>query len=483
MLEPGKKTLNALVLALALLALAFPSSAQITTAIDPGVRGGTVNAGSPLPGLSAGQAANFAEGLAAFVTARSISGTLAGQPQEGLGPRFNSNSCGSCHSQPAVGGSSPGAAAFPNIGPNPQIAVANLSGASNQIPYFVTADGPVREARFPFVMSNGFVHGAPDGGVHDLYTVAGRADATNRPGATGTTQTCSLAQPNFEQARRANNIIFRIPTPVFGAGLIQSISDKTILDNHAANSAAKRALRIAGHPNRNGNDGTITRFGWKAQNASLLVFSGEAYNVEMGVTNELFPIERASPGEALPAACLFNQTPEDVTHVDPGPDADSVYSDIQLFTIFMELLAPPTPSTSSPGGAASIQRGGQLFNDALGCGLCHTPTLVSSASPFINQGNGTVPVNLFSDLLVHHMGEELADRVTQGLAGPTEFRTAPLWGLGQRVFFMHDGRTTDLVHAIRQHGSEGSEAHLSTRQFFSLDGSDQQDVLNFLRSL
>jgi CxxC motif-containing protein (DUF1111 family) len=382
-----------------------------------------------------------------------------------------------------VGGTSPSATRFPFVGPNPQVAVAKLSGALNQVPYFVQADGPVREARFRLVVRNGIVTGASDGGVHDLFTVAGRVDATNVPGATGAQQTCRLAQPDFEQARRAGNISFRIPTPVFGAGLIESISDRTILENLAANASAKQAFHVSGRPNRNGNDGTITRFGWKAQNATLLMFAGEAYNVEMGVTNELFAVERADPGETLPPECLFSATPEDSSHLDPGPDAASPYSDIQLFATFMELLGPPAASADSPGGAASIQRGEALFRGALGCALCHTPTLMASPSPYINQGSGTAAVNLFSDLLLHDMGEALADGVSQGLAGPREFRTAPLWGLGQRVFLLHDGRTTDLVQAIRLHGSIDSEARVSAEQFLGLAEPDKQHVLNFLRSL
>ena len=92
-------------------------------------------------------------------------------------------------------------------------------------------------------------------------------------------------------------------------------------------------------------------------------------------------------------------------------------------------------------------------------------------------------VNLFSDLLVHHMGDTLADGITQGAAGPDEFRTAPLWGLGQRIFFLHDGRTRDLVAAIEAHSSNGSEANSVIQRFNGLNQRDQQDLLNFLRSL
>jgi CxxC motif-containing protein (DUF1111 family) len=90
---------------------------------------------------------------------------------------------------------------------------------------------------------------------------------------------------------------------------------------------------------------------------------------------------------------------------------------------------------------------------------------------------------LYSDLLVHHMGVGLADGISQGGAGPDEFRTAPLWGVGQRVFFLHDGRTSDLIQAIRYHASQGSEANQIVRNFAALSAKDQQDLINFLRSL
>jgi CxxC motif-containing protein (DUF1111 family) len=93
------------------------------------------------------------------------------------------------------------------------------------------------------------------------------------------------------------------------------------------------------------------------------------------------------------------------------------------------------------------------------------------------------PVNLYSDLLVHDMGVGLADGVTQGSAGPREFRSAPLWGLGQRIFFLHDGRTSDLVEAIQQHRSDGSEANGVIRRYNDLRENQKQDLLNFLRSL
>jgi CxxC motif-containing protein (DUF1111 family) len=278
------------------------------------------------------------------------------------------------------------------------------------------------------------------------------------------------------------NLAFRIPTPLFGGGLIENISEATILANEAANSSLKQSLGITGHPNISGNDGSITRFGWKAQNKSLEMFAGEAYNVEMGVTNELFPDER----QQAPPSCLFNPTPEDSTNFSSTGTA--IVSDIVAFSDFTRLLAPPAPSTKGiPGNpsAASLADGQALFTQ-VHCNLCHTPTLETSASK-ITPGLSNQPTNLFSDLLVHHMGTGLADNISQGTAGPDEFRTAPLWGLGQRLFFLHDGRATPanggLLTTIQDHAGSGSEANAVIALFKQLNSQQQQDLLNYLRSL
>jgi CxxC motif-containing protein (DUF1111 family) len=439
---------------------------------DPGVRAGTVDAGRALASVeeTSGAQSFFADGLARFQEIESVRNGV----NNGLGPRFNTNQCASCHAQPAVGGSSPSSTAFPYIGPNPETQVYNLEGAKNELPSFITADGPTREVRFKYFLNpNGTLSSSPDGGVHDLFVVTGRPDANG----------CNISQPAFEQNVALGNVIFRIPTPVFGAGLIENIPDETIMANMIANAGAKQSLGIAGHPNRSGNDGTITRFGWKAQNKSLEIFAGEAYNVEMGVTNELFQNERASPDEALvgglPAGCKMNPTPEDTTNFTAS--GAQVPSDVVAFAMFMRLLAPPKPSSTNPGGAESISRGQNNFVNS-GCALCHTPSMATGTSS-LTPGLSNVNANLYSDLLVHVMGANLADGVSQGGAGPNEFRTAPLWGLGQRAFFLHDGRANNLLDAIQAYSGNGSEANGVISRFNSLSQQQKQDLLNFLRSL
>jgi CxxC motif-containing protein (DUF1111 family) len=459
-------------LVLALTTSVYTFGQSRSAPIDTGVRGGPAGGGAPLKGLTADETAFFQDGQARFADVEVVSNGT----NNGLGPRFNSNQCFSCHSQPDAGGSS--------SAQNPLIAVATLNGAKNAVPWFITQNGPVREARF-----KRSAHGASDGEVHDLFVITGRTDA---PG-------CNIAQPDFLPAGNPltgqggnPNIIFRIPTPLFGAGLIEAIPDSAILANMQSNSSEKSALGISGHANahlsgnvnRSANDGTITRFGWKAQNKSLLMFASEAYNVEMGITNQLFPQERdETPG------CLFNATPEDTLNFTPtrattGSSNTAVISDIESFANFMRMLAPPTGAPTTP----SSEKGRATFA-TIGCVHCHTPSFTTGAK--IASGSSTSPstalsnqkANLYSDLLVHHMGKGLADGITQGGAGPDEFRTAPLWGVGQRVFFLHDGRTTNLVKAIRDHQSLGSEANKVIEHFNKLTTQEQQEVIDFLRSL
>ncbi len=306
---------------------------------------------------------------------------------------------------------------------------------------------------------------------------------------TGAASGCTIKQEDFLAQARYGNLIFRIPTPTFGLGLVEQIPDSAIVANQGVDGYRKAELGVAGRPHRirmtgttnlNGNDGTIARFGWKAQNKSLLLFSGEAYNVEMGISNELFQSER----DETPS-CQFAPTPNDVTPTAGAAGADSL-NGIEKFALFMRFLAPPIPSLTTPGGAGSIANGRALFQGA-GCALCHTPTLMT--------GNATVaalrnkPVNLFSDLLLHGMGPGLADDILQAQAGPDEFRTAPLWGLGQRIFLLHDGRATNLLAAIQAHKSPGngrfpaSEANAVVDNFNRFSDAQKQDVLNFLRSL
>ena len=484
---------------------------------DPGVRGGPPGAGGPIPGLTANELALFNEGKARTTQLEAVCdncsdivlGSDPGQNpnlqtltnSSGLGARFNADQCSVCHQQPAIGGSGGFLVPNPQDPPNkyrkPENPMFDLiphrKGGQNHVPSFITQYGPIREVRFQRKPD-----GTPDGGVHQLFTIVGRSDI----GASGCTAE-TLPPTDFETQYRNGNLSFRIPLQTFGLGLIEAIQDRTILETAAATASLRAPLGIAGLANRSANDGTITRFGWKAQNKSLAIFAGEAYNVEMGVTNDVFPIST----DETPACNQVVNEPNDITRTDTSDVRNQAFlnslhmlPDWLGFAIFMRELAPPQPAPFSP----SALRGQQLFGTSvsspgIGCFLCHTPTMVTGAR-HETEALQSVPANLYSDLLIHHMGSGLADNVTQGLAQGDMFRTTPLWGVGQRFFFLHDGRTNDLLAAIAAHafgndedssgkmGPRGSnyppsEATAVIRKFDTLPPADKQAILDFLRSL
>ena len=379
-----------------LTALSGSTLAQVSTESftnpprDPGVRGGPAGAGGPLPGLTSGENAFFALGKEDFEEAEGVG--------DGLGPRFNADGCGTCHSQPAIGGTSPAI--------NPLVALATAFGARNVVPSFIRANGPIREARFQKKPD-----GSPDGGVHALFVISGRVDST------GNASGCNAVQEDFEKQVRDRNIIFRIPTPVFGAGLIEMIKDNTLVANLNANSSTKQFLGISGRLNRNGNDGTVSRFGWKAQNQSLLLFSGEAYNVEMGITNELFQSERDEN-----PTCQFASVPNDTQLFDTTAGFPALITAIENFANFQRFLAQPTPVASFTGASStSIARGKQKFSD-IGCALCHTPSLTTSNVATVAALKNKV-ANLFSDLACTTWGR--AWRTRSARAGRAAMNSGP----------------------------------------------------------
>jgi CxxC motif-containing protein (DUF1111 family) len=438
--------------------------------VDPGPRPGAPGAGGPplhdvplavqleqaaiacIPGLAAPMLHLCEEAFIRFQKVDSVSGKIAGEEGAGLGPTFNGNSCAMCHSQPAILGSAPAAFSPQNPAVNPQVALATRDGATNVVPPFITTDGPIRVARFK-----------SDNDVHDLFTIAGRRDAHG----------CAQPQPDFAANLAKGNVSFRIPLALFGLGLVEGVSEGALEANLAVSRSAE--LGIAGTFNRS-SDGTIARFGRKAQDKSLLLFAGQSYNLEIGVTNEIFPEERnAAPG------CTFNGIPEDTTDPTQTGSVSETSSDIENFAIAIRLSTPPR--TALPAGVTqdSVDNGRTEF-ESIGCANCHTPTLTTATSN-LDPALSKVSIHPFSDFALHHMGSGLADGIVQGAAGPDQFRTTPLWGVGQRLFFLHDGRTSDLVDAVQAHLSAGSEANVVITNFNVLSGTDQQDLVNFLRSL
>jgi CxxC motif-containing protein (DUF1111 family) len=362
--------------------------------------------GQPIAGATAAELAAFAAGSADFNTLET--------PATGLGPIFNDVSCLVCHSAPAAGGTSRS-----------------------------------HVTRF----------GRTSGGVFDPLTALD-----------GTLLHARAIAPVLQEVlpAEANVVAQRIPTPLFGAGLIEAIPDATIIANAQLPKPAGVGGRVAIVTDVATGASRVGRFGWKAQHATLLSFSGDALNNEIGITNRLFPKAAAPDGnEALLAQFVSPTAP-----IEDQPSSATGLSEIDRLSAYLRLLAPPREATASAAAAA----GRQLFG-TVGCAACHTPTMTTGPNVSAALSNQTVA--LYSDLLLHDMGS-LGDGIAQGDAGPTEMRTSPLWGLSARGPYLHDGRAATVAAAILAHAGQGAA---STAAYSQLSAAEQQQLLAFLATL
>ena len=365
----------------------------------------TADFGDPLPGLSANHLADFAEGREDFEEEDDAA--------SGLGPVFNNVSCVACHSVPTTGGSSA---------------------------IFVTRFGHSGASGFDGMESEG-----------------------------GSLLQQSAIDPLVQEIvpAQANVVAKRMTTPLFGAGLIEAIPDVDILRNAQAAKPPGISGRVSVVHDVATGQTKVGRFGWKAQQANLLSFAGDAYLNEVGITSRLFPTENAPNGKAaLLAQYDLVADPEDV--VDPATGK----SDIDHFADYMRMLAPP-PTVPLTDRARA---GKQLFND-VNCDSCHLPSMTTGPSSIRMLDHKPVP--LYSDLLLHDMGP-LGDGIVQGTARASEMKTAPLWGLRVRTVFLHDGRAATVDAAIRMHDGEASRAR---DRYKRLSGNEQRALLEFLNSI
>ena len=364
--------------------------------------------GDPLPGLTPVEIEAFMLGLDDFLEVEDA--------EEGLGPAYNNTSCAGCHNVPAIGG----------------IAPMTTTRAGIRDP-----DGSYRDIE-------------PDrGSLFQIFSVP--------------THACQSVIPP-----EANVIGKRVPTPLFGAGLIEAIPDAVIealadpddLDRDGISGRAPLVVDLVT------GEARVGRFGWKSQRATLLDFGADAYRNEMGITNDLFPVELTFRlSERQLALCDATPDPEDLVEPSTGRRG------IDNFESFMRLLAPP------PRGpvTAPVMAGRQVF-DAIGCAACHVPALTTgpSSNPLFDRQ----PVPLFSDLLLHDVGT--GDGIRQAGAGPEEIRTPPLWGLRFRRPLLHDGSAATAVDAVLRHANE---AALAREGFERLFPADREALAAFLGSL
>ena len=265
---------------------------------------------------------------------------------------------------------------------------------------------------------------------------------------------CQIASEKKPKAATA--VSERQPLSLFGLGLVAAIPDETLIAQAALQQAS--GGDVAGRVNR--IDGRVGRFGSKAQFPTLEASVADALRNELGITNPILPDEKPTSQPPDPA-CDLRQDPED--------DGAA----IAMLADYLTRLAPPP---RGPVGAAE-QRGETIFQE-VGCSGCHVPSLRTGPSPIAALSERDVP--LYSDLLIHDMGEYVADGIRQGEAGGSDWRTPPLWGVGRRLWFLHDGRATDLRTVLELHNGE---AKASRDRLFKRPRNDLQDVLTFLRSL
>jgi CxxC motif-containing protein (DUF1111 family) len=364
--------------------------------------------GDPLAGITPVEFEEFRLGLDDFLEVETS--------DEGLGPAFNGTSCAVCHSVPAVGGTS---------------AIAEVRAGRR---------GP----RGEFIA----LHESGESLFH-LFSVPGHA--------------CQPVIPP-----EATIIVRRVPIPVFGAGLVEAIADDTLLalEDPADRNRDGVSGRAALITDRGTGERRVGRFGWKAQHATLLAFSADAYRNEMGITNDLFSQEVAvGIGPDRMRVCDPHPEPEDIRDPRTGRRG------IDNFASFMKFLAP-----IARGPIDETVRNGERLFSAMGCAACHTPALTTgpSANPLFNR----VPVPLFSDLLLHDIGT--GDGIQQEAGAPEEIRTPALWGLRFRRPLLHDGSAATIEDAISRHGGE---AAIANRSYYQGTAEDRAALLAFLRSL
>ena len=364
--------------------------------------------GDPLPGVTPIEFEEFRIGLDDFLEVETA--------DEGLGPAFNGTSCAVCHSVPAVGGTS----AISEIragrrGPRGEFMPLDESGES----------------------------------LFHLFSVPSHA-----------------CQPIIPP--EATIIVRRMPIAVFGAGLVEAIADETLLaledpvDRNRDGVSGRAAIVI----DRATGERRVGRFGWKAQHATLLAFSADAYRNEMGITNDLFREEAA-----------YGISRDRMRLCDPIPDPEDIRNPrtgrrgIDNFAGFMKFLAPLSRAAQD-----EVTRTGEQVFGAIGCATCHAPVLTTgpSSNPLFDRR----AVALFSDLLLHDVGT--GDGIQQAAAAPEEMRTPALWGLRLRRPLLHDGSAATIEEAVRRHGVE---ADLARRGFEQASESDRAALIAFLKSL
>ncbi len=378
--------------------------------------------------------------------------------RDGLGPHFNANTCASCH--PAMGS----AATLDPAGQPLRPLVFKLAQPGRH-----DARAPVPEAPFadrvpdPVYGAQIAVNGTSDVAPEAVPRLVIERLPYSYPD--GTAVMLERLHPELSSLAYGplapDTVIFlRQPPALAGLGLVAAVPDAEIL---ALEDAGDRdGDGISGRANRVlGPDGpALGRFGWKAATAGLIAQTAHAAAFDMGLTNPVYPQELCPPAQA---DCLAAPR-----------GGETRQGALDLPAARLEAIAAYLAGFRAPLPRASDTRGAALFAGS-GCTACHRPALTTAAG---------VTIYPLSDYLLHDMGDSLADGIREAAAGPAEFRTAPLWGLGARLRaghrFLHDARAATPEAAILWHGGEAAAART---RFVTLDAADRAALLAYLESL
>lgn len=424
----------------------------------------------PSPALSSSDAQYHATGQASFEQVFGL---------QQLAPLWNNNNCSGCH---VNGGRSP-------LGRDPSIpqllfrvSVPGVAddGGPNPVPGI---GGQIQ----PFAIVDGALGIGPEGTVSTTYAEQLQAFADGQGYSLRTpTYTPSVAMP------AGTMISPRIGSQVAGLGLLEAVPEQDILN--LADPTDNDHDGIKGRPNRVWDAAVqqtvLGRFGWKANQPNLLQQAAAAFNGDLGITSPFFPLEsnvpgggrnKKGPGVKLPSGGLSSLTAAAVVLRSNTTTPTDIDTDALFSTAFYTgtLAVPARRNASDP----QVVAGQALFVSAK-CAVCHTPTLrTSSLAPY---GLGGQTIHPYTDLLLHDMGPGLADNRPDFLASGSEWRTAPLWGLGlsattsNHTNYLHDGRARNVLEAVMWHGGEGD---FSRRYVAQLSQKDRDALVAFVNSL
>jgi len=390
--------------------------------------------------------------------------------RDGLGPLFNTNACQNCHIKDGRG-HPPAPDATNAVSMLVRLSIPDAPPYAKVIEQLGVVPEPVYGGQFQDMAVPGV---APEGKVRVDYTpVPVRfADGTEVELRKPVLQ---ISQLGYGPMHPDTRFSARVAPPMIGLGLLEAIPEAAILANAAAQATDNRGIN--GRPNRVWDDAlqqtVIGRFGWKAGQPNLNQQNVHAFSGDMGLTTSLRPFDDCTEAQA---AC--KQAPN-----GNGADGEPEVSDniLRLVLFYSRNLAVPARRGVND---AEVLAGKSLFFQA-GCQSCHTPKYTTAADAAEPELANQV-IRPYSDLLLHDMGEGLADNRTEFQASGRDWRTPPLWGIGltQAVSghtqFLHDGRARNLLEAVLWHGGEATAAQ---QQVLSFNAEQRAALLAFLNSL